>query len=71
MAQWGKNLASIHEDAGSALALLSGLRIRHCHASCGIGRRCGLDPGVAVALVWASSCSTDFSPSLGISICRS
>ena len=29
MAQW--NLTSIHEDAGSTLALLGGLRIWGCH----------------------------------------
>ena len=29
--QWVKSPTSIHEDAGSSLASLSGLRIRHCH----------------------------------------
>ena len=31
VAQWVKNLSSIHEDVVQSLALLSGLRIRHCH----------------------------------------
>ena len=30
-AQRGKNQHSVHEDVGSILALLSGLRIWHCH----------------------------------------
>ena len=30
MAHWVKNPTSIHEDSGS-VALLSGLRIQHCH----------------------------------------
>ena len=30
VAEWVKNLTSIHEDAVPSLALLSGLRIRHC-----------------------------------------
>ena len=31
MAQWLTNLTSIHETWVRSLALLSGLRIRHCH----------------------------------------
>ena len=31
VAQWVKNLHSVHEDAGSIHGLISGLRIWHCH----------------------------------------
>jgi len=31
VAQWLTNPTSIHEDSGLILALLSGLRIWHCH----------------------------------------
>ena len=48
--QWLTNLTSSHEDDGSILALLSGLRIRRCH-----GLWCGsqtwLRSHVAVAVV--------------------
>ena len=47
MAQWVKNLTSIHEDSGKYLVLLSGLRI-FTAVSCGVGHRCSLDP----ALLW-------------------
>ena len=30
VAQWAKNLTSIHKDVGSILASLSGVRIQHC-----------------------------------------
>ena len=42
VAQWAKNPASIHEDRGSILASLSGLR------SCCVGLRGGLD----LAFLW-------------------
>ena len=35
--------------------------------SCGVGRRRGSDPRVAVAVAYASSCSSDLTPSLGTS----
>ena len=38
------NLPSVHEDAGSIPALLSGSKIQ----CCGVGHRCGSDP----ALLW-------------------
>ena len=52
-----------------SLALLSGLKIRHC---CELYRRSQMWLGscVAVAVVWASSCTSDSTPSLGTSICH-
>ena len=51
------------------LASLSGLRNQSC-----LDLRCrsqtGLGPGVAVAVVQASSCSSDSTPSLGTSTCH-
>ena len=49
-----------------SLALLSGLRIQRCHELC---RRSQMWLGscVAVAVVWASSCSSNWTPSLGTS----
>ena len=60
---------SVHEVVVQSLAPLSGLRIRRCHK---LLCRCQtwLGSGVAVAVVWAGSCSSDCTPSLGTSICR-
>ena len=55
MAQWVKNLTSIYEDVVPSLALLIGLRIQCC---CKLQLR----SGVAVAVVYAGSCSSDFNP---------
>ena len=67
--QWLRNPGRIHEDAGSILALLSGLRIQRSHKLwCRLQtqhRSC-----VAVAVVQASGCSSDSIPSLGTSICH-
>ena len=52
-----------------SLALLSGLRIQHCHElQCRL--QMWLRSGVAVAVALASSCSSDLPPSLGTSICH-
>ena len=52
-----------------SLALLSGLRIRHCHELwCRLQMRLG--SRAAVALAEAGSYSSDWTPSLETSICR-
>ena len=52
-----------------SLASLSGLRIWHCHELwCRSQTR--LTSDVAVVVVYASSCSSDWTPSLGTSICH-
>ena len=64
-----KNPTSIHEDAGLTPASLSGLRIRRCcELWCRLQAR--LISCVAVAVLLAISCSSDFTPSLGTSTCR-
>ena len=67
MAQWVKKPTSIWRDAVPSLASVSGLRIWCCHElwyrSQTLLRSC-----VAVAVVSASSCSSDSIPSLGTSI---
>ena len=51
-----------------SLASLSGLRIQHCHE---LGRsQTRLGSGVAVAVAWASGYSSNWTPSLGTSICH-
>ena len=51
-----------------SLALVSGLRIqRCCELWCSLDMQLGF--GVAVAVVYTSSCSSDWTPSLGTSIC--
>ena len=68
MAQLVKNLTSIHEEAGSILALLS--RVRSGIAtSYGVGHRRGSDP----SLLWLwcrGSCSSNSTPSSGIFTCH-
>ena len=56
------NLTGIHEDVG----LIPGFD--QCVAvSCGEGCRHGSDLAIALAMVWAGSCSCDSTPSLGTS----
>ena len=59
---------SVPEDASSILASLSGLRIQHCHK---LHRRwqVQLRFGIVVVVAQASSCSSDWTPSPGTSIC--
>ena len=66
VAQQVKNLTSIHEDAGSIPASLSGLRIWCC---CKLlrGLQMWLGSGDAVVVVQAGSCSSHLTPSLGAS----
>ena len=52
-----------------SLALLSGLRIWHCH-KLRHRSQMRLRSGFAVAVVWADSHSSDSTPSLGASICH-
>ena len=51
-----------------SLALLSGLRIQHCHELC-CRLQTWLGSGIAVAVVQAGSCSFYSAPSPGTSIC--
>ena len=48
--------------------MLIGLRIQCCRELC-CGSQTRLGPGVAVAVVWASGCSSDLTPGLGSSLC--
>ena len=62
------NLTSILEVAFRSLASLSGLRIRHCcELWCRLQMQLG--SGVTVPVAQPGSCSSDLTPSLGISIC--
>ena len=67
MAQWLVNPTSIHEVVGS-IPGLGGLRIRRCcELWCRLQSRLG--SRFAVAVVLASSCSSDPTLSLGTSTC--
>ena len=64
----GRNLTSIHEDAGQIPALLIGLSIQHC-SELWCRSQTWLRSYAAVAVVQAGSNSSNSTPSLGTSIC--
>ena len=65
MTHWVKNAVSMRMQVRSLLSL-SGLRIHRC---CELCRRLQVSLGVVVAVVLAGSCSSDWTPSPGTSIC--
>ena len=67
VAQWVKNLTSIHEDAGLIPGLVQGVKNWHC---CELQYRLQtqLESGIAVAVAQASSWSSYLTPSPGTSL---
>ena len=63
------NLTCIHEDSGLMPGQLSGLRIRHCHELWCRSQK-WLRSGVAVAVTVACSCRSNWTLSLGTSVCH-
>ena len=70
MAQWVMTLTRIREMRGRFLASLSGLRISH-YRELPCRSQTWLRSGVTMVVAQASSRSSDLTPSLGTSICRS
>ena len=63
------NPTRIHEDVGSIPGLLGGFRIQSCRELwCGSQMWLGSRVAMAVAVVLASSCSSDLTPGRGTSI---
>ena len=62
-------LTSVHEDVGSSLALLNGLRIWHCRALC-CRSQIRLRSLIVVVVAQAGSYSSSLTRSLETSMCR-
>ena len=69
VAQWYQTQLVTMRMWVQPLALLSGLRIQHCPELC-CRSQMWLRSCLAMVVVWASSYSSDSTPSLGIFICH-
>ena len=69
VAQWIMNLTRNHEVVDLIPGLAQGLRIQQCcELWCRSHLRLG--PHLAVAVAYAGACSSNWTPSLGTSICH-